>query len=118
MGRTSNYALVLARIKIPDTDGTINDYGLGMFLVQCRSLTTHRFMPGIKSGEIGYKFGNNSKDNGWMTFDQVRIPKENMLSRFATIDEEGNFSMKGDPRLQYIVMLRTRIFVTTVPSVV
>ena len=33
MGRTSNYALVLARIIIPDDDGELNDYGLGMFLV-------------------------------------------------------------------------------------
>lgn len=34
LGRTSNYALVVARIKIPDEDdNSINDYGLGMFLV-------------------------------------------------------------------------------------
>lgn len=33
MGRTANYVLVVARIKIPDDDGQINDYGLGMFHV-------------------------------------------------------------------------------------
>ena len=84
MGRTSNYALVLARIIIPDPEdpSELNDYGLGMFIVQCRNLDTHRFMPGIKSGEIGYKIGYSSKDNGWMTFDHVRIPKNQMLSRF------------------------------------
>ena len=33
-------------------------------------------MPGVKSGDIGPKFGYNGKDNGWMTFDKVRIPND------------------------------------------
>lgn len=111
MGRTSNYALIVARIKIPEEDGTINDYGLGMFLVQCRDLNTHKHMPGVTSGEIGPKIGFSSKDNGWMTFNHVRIPRENMLNRFMTIDDDGCFSMQGDPRAMYLVMLRTRISV-------
>ena len=100
MGRTSNFALVLARIIIPDPEdpSEVNDYGLGMFLVQCRCLDTHKFMPGIKCGEIGYKIGYQSKDNGWMTFDNVRIPKNQMLSRFQVIDDDGCYSLTGDPR--------------------
>ena len=67
MGRTANFNLVVARIQIPDDDGQINDYGIGMFLVQCRDRNTHKFLPGIKSGELGPKLGYSSKDNGWMT---------------------------------------------------
>jgi acyl-CoA oxidase len=33
MGRTANYALIVAKIIIPDEDGEVNDYGLGMFMV-------------------------------------------------------------------------------------
>ena len=63
-----------------------------MFIVQIRDMETHRWMPGIKSGEVGPKFGYTSKDNGWMTFDDVRISRENLLQRFMTIDRNGKFS--------------------------
>ena len=111
MGRTANYVLVVARIRVPDDDGEVSDYGIGLFVVQCRDLDTHKHMPGIKSGEIGPKFGFSSKDNGWMTFDNVRIKKEDMLSRIMDIDEDGCFELKSDPRLVYVVMLRTRIVI-------
>lgn len=109
MGRTANHALIVARIQIPDPEGDIDDYGLGMFLVQVRDRDTHRWMPGITSGEIGPKFGYTSKDNGWMNFNQVRIKKENMLQKFMNVDEDGCFELKSDPRALYLVMLRTRI---------
>lgn len=109
MGRTANHALVVARIQIPDPEGDIDDYGLGMFLVQVRDNDTHKWMPGITSGEIGPKFGYTSKDNGWMIFNQVRIKKENMLQKFMNVDEDGCFELKSDPRALYLVMLRTRI---------
>jgi acyl-CoA oxidase len=75
MGRFANHALVFARLLIPEEDGTINDYGIAPFIVQVRCLKTHKHMPGVKSGDLGPKFGYSSKDNGWMTFDNVRIPK-------------------------------------------
>jgi len=40
-------------------------------------------MKGIKTGDIGPKLGYHGKDNGWATFDQVRIPRENMLQKFV-----------------------------------
>lgn len=76
LGRTSNHALVVAKIIIPEEDGEINDYGIGMFIVQIRHLDTHKHMPGVKTGDMGPKFGYQSKDNGWMTLDHVRIKKD------------------------------------------
>lgn len=104
LGHTANHALVVARILIPEDDGEINDYGVGMFIVQIRDLNTHCHMPGVKTGSIGPKFGFNSKDNGWMTLDHVRIKKEDMLSRFNTIDEDGCYSVNGDPRILFGTM--------------
>ena len=75
MGRMANYALVYARLLIPDDDGDLNDYGLAPFLVQIRDLDNHKHMPGVKTGDMGPKFGYGSKDNGWMTLDHVRIPR-------------------------------------------
>jgi acyl-CoA oxidase len=36
-------------------------------------------MPGIKCGDMGPKLGYGSKDNGWLTFDNVKIPRDNLL---------------------------------------
>ena len=44
-------------------------------------------LAGVKVGDIGAKLGYNSKDNGWLMFDEVRIPRENMLCRFAYVDK-------------------------------
>jgi acyl-CoA oxidase len=107
MGRFANHALVFARLLIED-DGTTNDYGILPFIVQTRDLDTHRYMPGIKCGEMGPKFGYNSKDNGWMTLDHVRIPRLNMPMRFTKVDRDGTFSIEADTRLIYSTMLKTR----------
>ena len=48
-------------------------------------------MPGITVGDIGPKLGYNTKDNGFCKFDNVRIPKKNMLARYCQIDENGKF---------------------------
>jgi acyl-CoA oxidase len=75
MGRIANYAIVMAKLIIED-DGEKNEYGVAPFLVQIRDLKTHKHMPGIKSGDMGPKFGYHGKDNGWMTMDNVRIPRD------------------------------------------
>jgi acyl-CoA oxidase len=62
-------------------------------------------LPGIEVGDIGTKMGYNSMDNGFLSFNQVKIPKENMLARFAGLDEEGNFEIRGDLRSLYLTMV-------------
>lgn len=66
-------------------------------------------MPGITGGDIGPKFGYNSKNNGWLRFDKVRIPRDYMLMKFVTVDKEGNFEIIGDLRILYGVMMMVRV---------
>lgn len=40
---------------------------------------------GITVGDIGPKMGFDHIDNGFLQLDHVRIPRENMLSRFAQV---------------------------------
>jgi acyl-CoA oxidase len=47
----------------------VNDYGIAPFIVQIRDRNTHKHMNGIKTGDMGPKFGYSSKDNGWMHMD-------------------------------------------------
>lgn len=105
MGVMANYAVVYARCI---ANG--NDYGVQPFMVPIRDMKTHLALPGVKVGDIGEKLGFNSVDNGWLAFDHFRIPRDHMLSRFAEVDKEGNFSLKGDPRTIYQIMVSTRIY--------
>mmetsp|Transcript_16443 Transcript_16443/g.27895 ORF Transcript_16443/g.27895 Transcript_16443/m.27895 type:complete len:207 (+) Transcript_16443:443-1063(+) len=109
MGHYANYALVFAQLMIEDDDGEMNNYGIAPFMVQIRDLNTHKHMAGIKTGNMGPKFGYHDKDNGWMTLDKVRVPRSNMLQRFTRVEKDGSFSINGDVRLLYSTMLKVRL---------
>lgn len=40
---------------------------------------------GVTAGDIGPKMGFEHSDNGFLRLDHVRVPRENMLSRFAQV---------------------------------
>uniref|UniRef100_A0A7N0VJ34 Acyl-coenzyme A oxidase n=1 Tax=Kalanchoe fedtschenkoi TaxID=63787 RepID=A0A7N0VJ34_KALFE len=96
LGKVSTHAVVYARLIV---DG--KDYGVNGFIVQLRSLDDHSPLPGITVGDIGMKFGNgayNSMDNGVLTFDNVRIPRDQMLMRVAKVTREGKYVPSDVPR--------------------
>jgi len=51
----------------------------------------------------GPKFGSGfaSTDNGFARFNRVRIPKENMLSGFAQVTDEGKYLQPPHAKLSY-----------------
>lgn len=98
-----NHMAVFARLII---DG--DDFGVNAFMVQIRTLDTHLEMPGVKLGEIGPTSCYTTLDNGWMFFNNVRIPRENMFSRFAEVTKEGEFVVKGDLRTLRAGLTNTR----------
>jgi acyl-CoA oxidase len=73
-GLNADHAIVYARLKIGP-----KDYGVHPFLVQTRDSNTHLPLPGIEGGDIGPKYGYNSKENGFLRFTNVRIPRRNMV---------------------------------------
>jgi acyl-CoA oxidase len=103
MGLWANFAVAFARCLVDE-----NDYGVVPFLVQIRSKVDHKPMPGIQVGDLGNKFGYQSKDNGWLIFNQVRVPRTNMLSRFMYIDNEGCLELRGNPKALYATMVNIR----------
>lgn len=40
---------------------------------------------GVTVGDIGPKFGYDETDNGFLKFDKVRIPRVNMLMKYAQV---------------------------------
>lgn len=69
-------------------------------------------MPGCEMGDIGPKFGYNSKDNGYLIMTHVKVPRENMLRRYVELDRQGNISLKGDLRAVYGIMMQTRVLIS------
>ena len=61
------------------------------FIVQLRDEETHRPLKGIKVGEIGPKLGMNANDNGFLGFDQHRIPRDHMLMKNAKVLSDGTY---------------------------
>lgn len=49
------------------------------------------------------------KDNGFIRFDNIRVPRENMLMRYSKVSKEGLFTQRGNPRIAYAGMLETRL---------
>jgi acyl-CoA oxidase len=111
LGRTANHAMVIARL----IDGKGIDLGVHNFLVPLRSMKDHTLLPGVKTGDIGPKIGYNVMDNGFASFDNVAIPRRNMAMRFASIDEQGNFSKKSvseaSQKITYITMMQVRAYI-------
>jgi acyl-CoA oxidase len=66
-------------------------------------------LTGVKAGDLGPKMGYNNVDNGWMMFDNFRIPRSAILSRFGDVTKEGKFVQKGDIRMLYNAMVQTRM---------
>jgi acyl-CoA oxidase len=48
-------------------------------------------LPGIRIEDNGPKVGLNGVDNGRIWFDRVRVPRDNLLDRFARVTPEGRY---------------------------
>lgn len=63
-------------------------YGPHPFIVQIRDQKTHKPLPGIAVGDIGPKLGYAPMDNGYMLFDNHRIPHSAFLSHYFHVDAQ------------------------------
>ncbi|CAF0957540.1 unnamed protein product [Brachionus calyciflorus] len=102
-GKTCNYAIVMAKLIIDN-----KEHGIHAFVVQLRSLENHRPVPGIELGDIGKKHAYEGIDNGFVKFNKVRIPRDNMLMRFAHVSPNGEFKRTGNEVVMYACMLIMR----------
>ncbi|GAA6234510.1 peroxisomal acyl-coenzyme A oxidase 1 isoform X2 [Lates japonicus] len=103
LGKTSNHAIVLAQLY---TQG--NCHGLHAFIVPIRDMSTHEPLPGIVVGDIGPKFGFNEVDNGFLKLENVRIPRENMLMKYAKVEPDGTYVKPPSAKLTYGTMVFIR----------
>jgi acyl-CoA oxidase len=85
------------------------DYGVSAFIVPIRDKKGNT-LKGIHIFDCGRKMGLNGVDNGVIYFDKVVIPKENMLDRYSSVNEEGKFEspIASDNR-RFFTMLGTLV---------
>lgn len=97
-------ATVFAKLIV---DG--KDYGVSAFVVPLRD-KTGKLVPGVTIKDCGRKMGLNGVDNGVIYFDQVVIPKEDMLDRYASVNDQGKFEspIASDNR-RFFTMLGTLV---------
>ncbi|MBA4023189.1 MAG: acyl-CoA oxidase [Gordonia sp.] len=67
-------------------------------------------LPGVTTSDDGYKGGLAGVDNGRIEFDHVRIPRDNLLNRYADVAEDGTYSspIENENR-RFFTMLGTLI---------
>jgi acyl-CoA oxidase len=56
------------------------------------------FLPGIGGDDDGPKGGLNGIDNGRLHFTHVRVPRENLLDKYGSVDEDGVYSSPIESR--------------------
>ncbi len=67
-------------------------------------------MPGVRLEDCGRKIGLNGVDNGRIWFDHVRVPRLNLLNRYAVVTEDGRyFSDIENPDRRFFTMLGTLV---------
>ncbi len=67
------------------------DHGVHCFVVPIRD-SRGKEMPGVTTQDDGHKGGLKGVDNGRLIFDNVRIPRDALLNRYADVAEDGTYS--------------------------
>lgn len=106
MGHASNYAVVIAQLY---TQGKC--HGIHPFIVQLRDEETNMPLRGIKIGEIGCKLGMNVTNNGYLGFDNVRIPRNHMLMKNNKVLKDGTYIKAPSSKLTYGTMIFVRVVI-------
>src|SRR3954449_11331835 len=65
---------------------------------------------GVRLEDCGAKLGLNGVDNGRIWFDEVRVPRENLLDKYARVEPDGTyFSPIENPTKRFFTMIGTLI---------
>lgn len=85
------------------------NHGVHCFYVPLRD-DEGRFLPGIGGEDDGLKGGLNGIDNGRLHFDQVRVPRTNLLNRYGDVAPDGTYSSEiASPGRRFFTMLGTLV---------
>ncbi|KAL6145071.1 hypothetical protein ACLB2K_055759 [Fragaria x ananassa] len=103
IGGAANHAthtIVFSQLNISGTN-----QGVHAFIAQIRD-ENGNICPNIRIADCGHKIGLNGVDNGRIWFDNMRIPRENLLNSVADVTAEGQYlSAIKDPDQRFAAFL-------------
>nr|XP_043624333.1 acyl-coenzyme A oxidase 3, peroxisomal [Erigeron canadensis] len=103
IGGAANHAthtIVFSQLEI---DGV--NQGVHAFVAQIRD-TDGNVCPNVRIADCGHKIGLNGVDNGRIWFDNLRIPRENLLNSVADVSPDGKYlSAIKDPDQRFAAFL-------------
>jgi acyl-CoA oxidase len=84
-------------------------HGVHAFLVPIRDENGEP-CPGVTIEDCGEKAGLNGVDNGRLSFDNVRIPRDALLNRYGNVDEDGVYTSPIENRTKrFFTMVGTLV---------
>lgn len=102
--RHGRLATVFAQLEVGE-----ERHGVHALLVPIRD-ADGALCTGVRIEDCGEKLGLNGVDNGRIWFDQVRVSRENLLDRFASVAADGTYSSPiASPAKRFFVMLGTLV---------
>lgn len=103
IGGLANHATHTVAFSQLYIDGV--NQGVHAFIVQVRDADGN-VCPNIRVADCGHKIGLNGVDNGRIWFDNVRIPRENLLNSVADVSPDGQYlSAIKDPDQRFAAFL-------------
>ena len=81
----SNYSVVFAQLIFEG-----KNEGVHAFLVRIRD-SNMKPVQGVTLEDMGHKLGLNGLDNARISFQNLRIPRESILNKYADVDEKGAY---------------------------
>ena len=101
-------ATVFAQLELGEGEEKVH-HGVHAFLVPIREADGSP-CDGVWIGDCGHKMGLNGVDNGRLKFDHVRIPRRNLLDRFASVGADGTYTSPiSSPTKRFFTMLGTLV---------
>jgi acyl-CoA oxidase len=105
---TARFASVFAQL-ITFEDGEPVIHGVHCLLVPIRDEDGND-LPGVTTSDCQYKGGLPGVDNGRIMFDQVRVPRVNLLNKYGDVAPDGTYtSPVENPNRRFFTMIGTLI---------
>jgi acyl-CoA oxidase len=102
--RDGHVAVVFAQLRTRE-----EDHGVHAFVVPIRDADGSP-CAGVRIEDCGLKAGLNGVDNGRLYFDDVRVPRDNLLNHFADVAADGTYStLIENKTARFFTMLGTLI---------
>ncbi|KAG4208763.1 hypothetical protein ERO13_A03G153650v2 [Gossypium hirsutum] len=96
----ATHAIVFSQLNINGSN-----QGVHAFIAQIRDADGY-LCPNVRIADCGRKIGLNGVDNGRIWFDNVRVPRENLLNSVADVSADGKYlSSINDPDQRFAAFL-------------